>query len=1007
MEQFWNKWEKSAKIVYLLCLLILASISTVSVYFFFNGHNNIIHWDLIDQFENIKVVIDSIKSGIFNIPIEADAKIVFSLMVGTFPELNIGIVWGFFIVFNIALIIALTSFTYLNNWLYYAGTFVIILCYILQQPEILFPFSSLRKLFLVAPVLFIGSISYYFFAFSKKYGFLLRFSAIAAVCLLYLGGIIFLTEEKNPVLYLTNYGTIATVVVAIAFIFLVSFDIVYLFLFLISNNKGAGNKNGTIQFVFIYVLYTANLILQYLKNRGAIQFDLVFINPYFILLTSTILGIWGFKARSEMFKNTLPFSPIGGIIYLSWAILAASSIGYAFYSGNDPIIEVFEDTILFTHIGFGFGFFLYVAWNYSEWINKQIEVHKLIFSYRWVTFLTVYAIGIIIVLCFFFYSNMFIYRQFQSGYHNYLGDVYYHNSDYELAEQYFKSAENWEFQNHKTNYTLATIYQRKNDVGQALNFYRRANLKQPSAFAFANEAVMKYLQGRQLESITDLKEGINAFPNEGALKINLGIFFERINFPDSSFHYLKLAEQDVNVKSSALANTKALLAKYSIKSKETETLIELRNKSNQLITNELAYAFILNQTIEDINLKDLVTDTIIKDQQNALINNFILKTKAQVKDTLSLQTLSKMIASDSNVAYKTDLLFLKAICDNYRNQPFEAAKAIDLLHLSSEYNAGKYLNTLGLWALSQNNSRFAATIFQKAYEKGYGYALVYRAISQAKYQDFNGMVATLQNITLENDSNFNLIKDKLTSLTKPLKYNDLVISEDEAKTTFLIYKFNLLSRDEQQNLFYSIRDTDLKLTAGLALLEHYLLVKDIEICEQMLTALTKETYTSQQLSQLNLKVLQYLALTNNLSELKKAVETNKLTQKEIIYLPYFQAIVSEMQKDTITAEKNYTLAVTNCAFNEEVVIRSAKFFSTVINDHKMAFNVLLNGVAMNPYSISLWKAYSLESIAYGLPKFGENGLEALKPLVTEKEFSDFKSEFEKARDDYSKSLFGF
>ncbi|MFN0050300.1 MAG: tetratricopeptide repeat protein [Cytophagales bacterium] len=1007
MEQFWKSWDKSSRNIYLFSLVLFVATLLFAIFFAFQGHDNLIKWKPLDQYESIKVAIDSFDLGIFTIPVEADAKIVFSLLTGTAPEINLVAVWVFFIVVNIALLLALTSFTFLNNWLFYAGSFVVLLSYVFQQPDLLFSASDLRKFILMIPIVFLGGISYYFFAYSNAKSFTNRFLIIAAVAVLYFSGIFYFAHNQLSILYLTNYGTMAFVIIAIGFIFLVSFEILYFFLFVISNTKGAGTRNGTLQFVLVYVLYSLNLLMQYLKNRGVIQFDLVFINPFIILLFSSIVGIWGFKERSEMFKNTLPFSPTGAIIYISWAIIAAATVGYCYFSANDPVIEVFEDTILFTHIGFGFGFFLYVAWNYYEWINKQAQVHKMIYSFRWVTFLIVYAIGSVVVLAFFYYSNMFIYRQFQAGYHNFLGDIYYRESDLPVAERYYKDAEGWEFQNHKTNYALATIYQRQNRLPEALNFYRRANLKQPSAYAFANLAVMKYLQGRELESILDIKDGIAAFPNDGALKINLGLFYERIHFPDSSFYYFKNAEKDISMQQFASSNQKALFAKYKIVPKDEDESVSVENKSNQFITNELAHTFIVGKPIEKVSLRSLLKDTIVDEQTFALVNNFILKTKAEYADSSSMGTLNEMIASDTNIVFKTDLLYIKAIADNYRNKPYEAAKAVDLLQLSNEYSAGKYLNTMGLWALEQRNFRFASNIFQLAIDKGFEDATLNKAIAQAELHNFVDMIGTLQGLQNSTDTSVKIIVEKLFAIAKPLTYSQLVISEDEVKAAFLHYQGNKLSDSEKQNLFYGIYDKNAKLKAGVALFDYYYQKKNIEICGEILTELTKESYPSTTLSVLNLRLLQYLALKNNAVELAKATASHKLIGKELIYLPYFQAIAAENARDNIAAAEKHTVAFTNCAFNEEVVLQAAGFFANKMNDQKKAFNILLDGVAMNPYSVPLWEAYCLQSVAYGLPKFGENGLESLKPLVQPVEYQLFKGKFERAVEEYSKALFGF
>jgi len=976
-----------------------------AAFFVFQGHDYLIYWANLDQYENLKIAIDYFTSGDFNIPIEADAKIVFSFLTGSAPNIDINVVWGFFILANLTLIFALTAFTFLNNWLYYVGSFVVLAAFVYQQPNILFYNQWFSKYTLIAPILLLGGSSYYFFAFASKASFLARFAIISFVAFCYFSGLMFFSGQQLTVLYLTNYGSIAFIVIAIAFIFLISFEIVYLFLSLITNSKGAGRKSGTMQFVAVYVLYTANLLLQYLKNRGVIHFDLMFISPFILLLVSTVVGIWGFKERSEMFKITLPFYPIGALVYLAWATLSAATIAYCFYSGNDPLIEVFEDTVLFTHIGFGFGFFVYVAWNYSEWINTEVQVNKMIYTYRWVSFLTVYATGLLIVISLFFNSNMFIYKQLLAGYYNYLGDVYYTTNELQLAERYYKDAESWEFQNHKTNFTLATIYQRQNRLKDALKYYRNANLKQPSTYAYANLAVMRYLNGNEVEAVLDLRDGLHDFPNSGALKINLGLVYERLHFPDSAFHYFASVGNNTVFSNYALSNQKALLAKYAIANKEKSQQLAFSESSNQLNINVLAYALVSNSPLGNLSLADFSKDSLLDEQRFALVNNYMLKTKSDVKDSNAIGLLKKMIASDSNAFFKTDLLYLKAIADNYRNQPFEAAKAVDLLQLSHESNAGRYLNTLGLWALEQTNGKFAAKIFQLASEKGYVSAKVNKAIALAEAKDFKQMLNTLETVNQRSDTNTFELVSKLVSIAKPLIINNLLLSNDDTKASFLYYKCHTLSPSQNINLFFSIKDVSLRLKAGLAIFDWYLSEKNIALAAEILGELTKDTYSQSQLSTLNLRLLHYLVWKKDMEGLKRAVNTHKLADRDLIYVPYFEAVVAEQKGDNAQAQKKYAIAVRNCAFNQTIVLMASNYFSKAGN-HTIAFNMLLDGVAMNPFSAKLWKAYCLESVAFGIPSFGISGLESLKPLVNEGDYEAFKKRYDFAKVEFTSQLLG-
>ena len=352
---FWNTWDKESRIVYLSALSLMGISLIFYFYFYFLGLDSVLEWDIKTTSEPIRIAIDTFTKGIVNFSVEADVYMLTQQFAGGDMILNIPALYIYFAILLFALVIALTTLSFLNNWLYYAGTSIILGYYILQQPNVLFDNFLLNKFLQVLPIFFLGGTSYYFFAFSKKSKFILRLGVFLISSLAYYAVIIFYKGSFIPIVYMVNYAAVVTIVLSLLFIFFIGFEIVYAFLFLISSNKGSGGKNSTYHFSGIFLMYMVNLILQYLHNTRQIQFELIHISPFLILAVSAILGINGFKERSVMFPKLLPFYPFGAVIYISWAAICFATIGYFFSTGNDPLVELFEDFILFTHIGFGIG----------------------------------------------------------------------------------------------------------------------------------------------------------------------------------------------------------------------------------------------------------------------------------------------------------------------------------------------------------------------------------------------------------------------------------------------------------------------------------------------------------------------------------------------------------------------------------------------------------------------------------------------------------------------------
>ena len=93
------------------------------------------------------------------------------------------------------------------------------------------------------------------------------------------------------------------------------------------------------------------------------------------------LGVWGFRERAPLLSRVIA-DPYASFLYLGLAVITVATVSYAFATGNDPMVEMFEDVILFSHIGMGLAFFLYVLINFRMPMQRGMAVHKVLFQPR-------------------------------------------------------------------------------------------------------------------------------------------------------------------------------------------------------------------------------------------------------------------------------------------------------------------------------------------------------------------------------------------------------------------------------------------------------------------------------------------------------------------------------------------------------------------------------------------------------------------------------------------------
>lgn len=984
MIKFWKSWTKESEYIYFITLGLLALAILFYGYFYFVGLDSLIEWDILTNIEKLRIPIDNFEIGVLNFSIEADAFLVFQQYMGSDIHINLYAAYFCFGLTIIALLLALTVFSFLNNWLYYVGTTIVLSYLILQQPDILFDSYWWNKYIQIAPVLFIGGVSYYFYAINSRAKFVIRFFTFLFFTCVYYLLLTNFTAVEQPLVYLIGFGAVAIIIISLGFIFFVSFETVYAFLYLNNVQKNDNSSNGLLHFCLIFGLYFLNLVLQYLQNARIFSLDLVYLSPFFLLIISVIFGIWGFKERSILFFKTLPFYPFGAVIYTTWAIICFSTIGYYFATGSDSMVEVFEDFILFTHIGFGFAFFLYVLGNYARiQQGNSNTIHKNVYANDGISFVFVYGTGLLFVFTMFSYSNLFTWYQAQAGYYNGVADAYFIDKKLDLAQEYYQKAASLEFQNHKSNYSLATIFKNKGKYLESAGFYKKANLKQPSPYAYANLGRTYFETGKKIEAIFILKEGLKKFPTAIELNNNLGLIYNEIGFADSAVYYFNLSV-GTNGNIVADANQLAVQIKSNSNPKVVSESENIPYKINRLI-----YKKILN--ISDPE-KLILTDTVLNELNFALVNNYTLFALAN-RDTTSLPILKKYTVTDTNNYYKSETDYQKALINYYNGEISLAVKSVDEMQLTDGLNSGFYLNTVGLWTLKNQASRFSADIFELAYQKMSKTSLINKAVALMEAGMYKEAISIFNSDAITNDPQSNAIAQKLSKVFMFANFNQILIASDPDKYLALHYRMQDFNDQQLGNLFFSIKDTVYQTKAGIDLFEYYLKKNNTIRCGEILAELM-EKYPKY-MAQINLIRLKYYAASKQWDELKQLLKSAKLNKDGKNYLPYFEAKILENAKKN--AAEKYLNAYKNTPFDEKVLLDASSYFQEKQKDASQSFNILLDGVSLNPYSVDLYKAYCLQAINYGIPAFAENGLRKIKQMVSAIEYEKFVMVVEKQK----------
>ncbi|HXA00645.1 MAG TPA: hypothetical protein VNW99_01585, partial [Cytophagaceae bacterium] len=454
---FWNDWNKSDRYLYIFllslfgcCLIALA----VSAYV---GVNGVVDLNIYSRLDTTKSVIDQFNKNLLTFSVEADNYLVKEWFGAS--GLKVVPLYSYTLLFVccFAVIIILSCITFLDTVPYMAGMFGILLFMANLSTELLDIFQAGSKYFLAGTIVSFAALSYYYQAFNKNISYVVRLLSFLILCVIAWFIIRRYSQVSDPFLYMSNYGIKGILLLSMLFFVVIAFDIIYALFYLLTMNKATPTRNLILHFPAVSLLYLLNFLFFYLDKKNVLDWDLLYINPFILFGIAAIVGIWAFRQKEISYKSILSFAPIGAFLYLGLAIICCSAIAYSFITANDAMVEMFEYGLIYSHFCIGLCFLIYAVVNFNNLFNSYTQIYKVVFEPKRISLYVVYLISGFGIAALLFQASAQPYHTAKAGYLNNIGDIYLHEKNYMLARQYYLNASVEDYENWRTNYSLATI----------------------------------------------------------------------------------------------------------------------------------------------------------------------------------------------------------------------------------------------------------------------------------------------------------------------------------------------------------------------------------------------------------------------------------------------------------------------------------------------------------------------------------------------------------------------
>ena len=1001
---FWQSWHRDSRRVYIVLLLLLIGVMTWFGVSYLRGVDNVISWERLSNVDKVSLPTGDVSVGVFDFSYNADYYVITENYWGSNLRISPTAAYVLLGCLTLTLILLFVIISTFTGFWFYFGTILLIALILGMKWEQLQLFGTSGRIGAGVVMLLYLPATYFFQKIRPDYGLIPRLLTFTGITLL-LGVLVYLfSGVTHPALHIISYGLIIPIVLSLFFVLIVGHEIISFFLKLITQNNTATSKNTLLHFSAITIIYLGNLGLLVLRNIRIIDWDILYFNAFLLLAIATLIGIWGFRDREIQYKYIVSFQPLGAYLYVVLAIITFATLGFFATTANDPALETFEDTIIYSQIGYGLIFFVYVIANFIQGLATNERVYRVVYRPPNLPYGTMQIVGTVATVAFFARAGLFPFYQAVAGYNNVLGDLYQYEDDLFLAEQYYKLGDQYGYKNHRSNYALGALARLQNDPALTIFYFNEAVQKNPTPQAYVNLGSAFLETNQFFEAVFAFRKGLQEFPQNAYLQNNLALTFGRTSVLDSALYYLQRAASNEAVRAPSEANTLAILTRskttvpVAVDSLVDEVVSDTLYRPIQINALSLLERYGNPYSLRDSFRWEDSADSTVNSLQFAHLYNYLL-TQPSADTTLIRRT--RQVADGSNVAFNEPLSFASAIAMYRTHHVVDALKTIDRLQAVNPFKKGYYLHMMGMWALEQQAPRIAERYFAQAAEAQYEEAAFKRGVSlseaAAQPGGSNEVVSTYWQGLLSDSVATMVAKDMLTIFSDQELREAIPTATDVFLYQALRYRYPQLEESLLQDVWNAFDDPNYQ-----ALAVHDLWLKYPNDRGEQWTAWADQIATLPDLPAQGQHYVPWIEAfraeqEENFGALASVVDQlHPLNRQHQYWLTYFRALLAEQQEDSEQARTLYSSLTENPFFSKGLLAALAYLYPPD-TDQTEAYQRLLDAIQTNPHEASLLRAYVLAALRVSMDTYAEEGLADYQELVSPLEYQAFLEEYEQVR----------
>lgn len=969
---FWKSWIPAYRILlYVMIGLFLFAFLFLWVGYF-QGADAVIHWEKLQEQKIVETTVHEFRLGPFVLNVPGDSYAILEYFNGSDIVPNTIASYFFLLVIALTAIMLITVITTLTRFWYFTGMGLFIVFLVSLRLEVLTIAGYSNRAPVIVALLMYVLPSFYFSQVNTSIPFISRifaFTAItASLCII----IQLFSTVDYPFYHLVLTAYTPALILSILFIIMVAHEILASFVFVV----GQGSSKSLQHLSIISAIYMANLIITCMHELGVIEWNFIYINLYLLLSISAILGLWGFGKRESMYQNIFSFAPYGAYFFLCLGAICFATTGQMLNNANDPAEKIIRDFIIFSHTGFGIIFLTYLFSNFVLMLARNLPVYKVLYNPTRMPYFTFRFAGLVAMLGFVFYSNWreYVYQGL-AGFYNFAGDLHVLLDNRAFAESFYDQGRSQGFQNHRSNYALATFKASRFNFDDAHYNYELANGKRPTPYSLTNAGNLFLWENKNDEAISRYRYALQQLPESGPIQNNLGFAYAKTHDVDSALVYLNAARNHAQSKKSAEANFFALAAMEFVPI-NIDSVLTLFDSHPGILSNALALSTLHKQKfdtpVKPLEQKHLNLYTA------TLLNNYIIK-YAPALDTAFIEKAYKIASDSLNEDFSEALKSALAFAYYHRGNVTKALSILgELAYISQSYQ-GKFNYIMGLWALEQGNPVLASTYFTHSDTHTYKEAKFYNAIALTEARKKAEALVIWDTVSNGRDEAKKEIAARMKRILN-LNTADVLSLNDAEKYQFCRYNVGLKDTVIFNRIVNSFQSADYKAQAILDFSKRYyeadLLAPAIRYFNRIsgLELSNKKLYDDIQHTELlMLAYRREIGLLANQINKNVSFDDSRLLEKAL-----YTALIAESSGDSTLAENNFNILASYNPYFEEGVIAAANFYRNQNKDRLKPYNILAEAIQVNGNSIRLLKAYIREATRQGFDEYASSASERLR-----------------------------